>query len=88
MEKQSQNTSSTSNQGIDEQHRNRHETDADRSDDGQLHNNEMNETRNNGDKRGFAEHANIKSTLNEDESTVSISDTSAPSASMQEVEGK
>jgi hypothetical protein len=86
MEPQTQNTSSTSNQGIDEQYRNSHKTDYDRSEDGQLDSTELNETRNNGDVRGIADHANIKSTLNEDKST--ISDTSAPSASMEDVEGE
>jgi hypothetical protein len=82
MESQTQNTSSTSNQGIDEQHRNRHKTDLDRTEDGQLKGTELNETKNNSEARGFADHANIKSTLNEDKST--ISDTSAPSESMQD----
>ncbi len=82
MESQSQNTSSTSNQGIDEQHRSRHKTEYDTAVNGQTEGTEFNATRNNGERRGFAEHANTKSTLNEDKST--ISDTSAPSTSMQE----
>ena len=82
----SQNTSSTSNQGIDEQHRSQHKTGDDRTNDGQTEGTTFNATHNDGDRKGFAEHANDKTGLNEDKSTVS--DTSAPSASMQDKAGK
>ena len=84
LENKDQN--STSNEGLDEKYRDRQKSssiiDDDQSDSTEF------DGSTNSDKevRGYADKANIKSGLNEGEST--ISDTSAPSADMQDVEGE
>jgi hypothetical protein len=82
MESENKDQNSTSNEGLDEKFRDRQKNSS-IIDDDESDSTEFGATTDRDKVRGYAERANIKSTLNEDKST--ISDTSAPSASMEEI---